>query len=257
MDRFKRLNRYQQALLLLMAAMILIFGVIYAVVSSRIGFLYQNQILVPREENGNTIYSGRIHGRDSEFLVSSDGMVQFRWGENQYGPFRVTEAPDAVPQDHPWTKSMTGLEIREGERVLFRGGAVDLEMQEVPIMLIDEEGSDLGVSITVTMGDGRVLDADGNEIDPMKPTVSTIARLSLGPELTKKGEWLAWFLGLLLSGVNAVSILYADELFRWNLSFRIRDPERAEPTEWEIVGRYVGWTGITIMILVLYIMGLR
>ena len=48
-----------------------------------------------------------------------------------------------------------------------------------------------------------------------------------------------------------------DELFRWNLAFQIRNVENAEPSDWEIAGRYSGWTGMVIMALVIFIMGLQ
>lgn len=62
---------------------------------------------------------------------------------------------------------------------------------------------------------------------------------------------------MFLSILNAVSILYADELFRWDLSFQIQNAETAEPSEWEMMKRYLSWTVVTIMLLVLYIVGLR
>ena len=60
-----------------------------------------------------------------------------------------------------------------------------------------------------------------------------------------------------LSILNAVSILYADELFHWNLSFQIRNAETAEPSDWELMERYLSWTALTIVVLVIYIVGLR
>ena len=42
---------------------------------------------------------------------------------------------------------------------------------------------------------------------------------------------------LIISIFNAFSILYADEIFRWNLAFQIRDTDGAEPSDWEIAGR--------------------
>ena len=100
-------------------------------------------------------------------------------------------------------------------------------------------------------------DSDGNIIDPAKPSASDILRLVFDPELTHKGIWLAWFGAVFLSILNAVSILYADELFRWDLSFQIKNAETAEPSEWEMMKRYLSWTVVTIMLLVLYIVGLR
>ena len=77
------------------------------------------------------------------------------------------------------------------------------------------------------------------------------------PELTHKGEWFAWFGALFICALNAISILFADELFRWNLAFRIRNVDDSEPSDWEIAGRYIGWTVLSIMALVLFIIGLQ
>lgn len=51
--------------------------------------------------------------------------------------------------------------------------------------------------------------------------------------------------------------LVRDELFHWNLSFQIRNVETAEPSDWELMERYLSWTVLTIMLLVIYIVGLR
>ena len=75
--------------------------------------------------------------------------------------------------------------------------------------------------------------------------------------MTHKGEGLAWFGAVLICILNAVSILFADELFRFNLLFQIRNVEHAEPSDWEIVGRYIGWTVMTIMAFVIFIRGLQ
>ena len=105
-------------------------------------------------------------------------------------------------------------------------------------------------------GDGIERDENGNPIDRMKPTVSTIYELTNNPELTHKGDGLAWFGAVFICILNAVSILFADELFRWNLAFQIRDAERAEPSDWEIAGRYTGWTIFTFMAFMIFMLGL-
>ena len=66
----------------------------------------------------------------------------------------------------------------------------------------------------------------------------------------------AWLSAVFLSVLNALAILYADELFRWDLSFQIQNAEAAEPSEWEMMKRYLSWTVVTIMLLVLYLVGL-
>ena len=192
MQRIKNLNGYQKGLLLLMLAMALVFAVVYHMTIARVGVLYQNAIFVPAEENGVTVYSGKLRGKQAEFTVSADKTVSFRCDGQTY----VVE-------------------------------------------------------------NGVKKDSDGNIIDPAKPSASDILRLVFDPELTHKGSWLAWFGAVFLSILNAVSILYADELFHWNLSFQIRNAETAEPSDWELMERYLSWTALTIVVLVIYIVGLR
>ena len=62
---------------------------------------------------------------------------------------------------------------------------------------------------------------------------------------------------MLICAATVVSVLFADELFRFNLAFRIRDAARAEPSEWEIAGRYISWAVLPVVALALLIGGLR
>ena len=152
-------------------------------------------------------------------------------------------------------EDMVGVELRKGEEVIFRGGV--LEHGDY-IFLYNEDGSGATINVTATMGDGTVIGADGNAIDPMEPFASTILHLMTGePELTHKGNWLAWFGGVFICMINALLILFADELFRWNLRFQIRNADYAEPSDWEIAGRYISWTVLPIMALVTFIVGLQ
>ena len=62
MGKIKSLNGYQKGILIFMIAMALIFAVIYPKIISRVGYRYNDAILVPTQENGNTVYSGKIKG---------------------------------------------------------------------------------------------------------------------------------------------------------------------------------------------------
>ena len=70
-----------------MLAMVLCFTVLYPITISREGFLYQDTILVPRQENGATLYSGKIEGKPSCFTVYADKRVTFAYGDKTYGPY--------------------------------------------------------------------------------------------------------------------------------------------------------------------------
>jgi len=250
MERIKELDRYQKGILILFAAMIVIFGVVYSMVSSRVGFLYHDVILQPSEVNGDTIYSGTINGQECAITVTTDKAVTFQYGEKTYGPYTAREDPTAKPEDQEY---LTGVEILDGDTVFFRGG---VWRSADGLMLFGEDGGII-LDITVYTEYGTNYDADGNIIDLLEPSASTVLELMAGPELTSKGEWQAWFGAVFVSVLIAVSILFADELFRFNLAFQIRDVDHAEPSDWEIAGRYIGWTILTIMTFVMYIIGLQ
>lgn len=252
MKRIKALNRYQKGILLLLIAMIVVFGVIYSAVSSRVGYLYNDVILLPSKENGNTVYSGTIQGQDCAFTVAADKTVTFRCGEKIYGPYTVKEYPSAIPKGDDFAHLMTGVEVREGNTVIFRGGIF-----EKGWIAVNEDGTGANFAITSIDSYGNEIDLSGNRIDPIKPTILEILQLTDGPELTKKGEWQAWFMGIFLSVITGVSILFADEFFRWNLAFQISNAESAEPSDWEIASRHIGWTLMTLITLVIYITGLQ
>ena len=123
--------------------------------------------------------------------------------------------------------------------------------------MVNEDGSNNSIIITATMSDGTVVDDQGNIVDEMEPSASSILDLVYGKNLENKGDWQIWFYALIISIITAVSILFADELFRFNLAFQIRDADYAEPSEWEIASRYIGWTIMPILALVMYIIGLQ
>lgn len=256
-ERFKCLDIYQKVILLLMAAMTLVFAVVYAITIGRVGFAYRGAILVPSQENGSTVYSGKVKGLQARFIVSEDRSVVFQYGDQTYGPYTVTVDPAAVPEDAEQLQDvMTGVELRRGDEVWFRGG---IFRGGDNLWLYNEDGRlhDCELFYAVDTGNQRI-EYDGNgKVMGMEPTALTILKLMDHPELTHKGDWFAWFTAAVLCVLNALSILFADELFRWQLSFRIRCADRAEPSDWELIGRYISWVFLTVLALVIWIVGLR
>ena len=254
MERIKNLNLYQKGVLVFMIIILLIFSVVYSRTISKVGFEYKDTILVPSQDNGSTMYSGKIQGQQALFIMSEDKTVVFHYGDKTYGPYTVKEDPTAIPKDEEFREEMTGVELYNGEKLLFRGGILKFGDNT---MLYNEDGTVESFGISYVTSYGVELDENGNEIDPIEPSASDILELMNDPELTHKGEWLTWLEGAFICILNALSILFADELFRWNLAFQIRDVEKAEPSDWEIAGRYIGWTVLPIMALILFIVGLR
>ena len=254
MERIKNLNLYQKGVLVFMIIISLVFSVIYARTISQVGFDYTDKIFVPSQDEGSTVYSGKIYGQQAHFIVSEDKIVEFQCGDKSFGPYIAKEDPTAIPKDEEFRDEMIGVELRHGEDLLFRGGILELGENTV---LYNEDGTVESLGFSFGTYDGKEIDENGNVVDTVEPSVSDILELMNNPELTHKGEWLTWFEGVFICILNAVSILFVDELFRWNLAFQIRNVEKAEPSEWEIAGRYIGWTVLPIMALILFIVGLR
>lgn len=253
-ERVKGLGRYQKVILLFVIVMVLVFAVLYSITVDRVGFAYKNSILVPSQENGNTIYSGKIQGKQAFFAVSANKTVTFQHGDKVYGPYTAKEDATAIPTEDSMAHRMTGVELCCGKKVIFRGGVCIINDFW---WLTNEDGSSASIDIHVTTGKGITLDSNGNIIDPMEPSVTTILDLMSGPGMTHKGEWLVWFLGVFLCFITAIAIVFADELFRLGLAFRIRNAEYAEPSDWEIGGRYISWTLMVVCALVIFIVGLQ
>lgn len=259
MNRIKSLNGYQKGVLLLMIAMVIIFTMFYAKTISRVGFAYQGAILVPSQENGSTVYAGKIEGEQASFTVTQDQTVVFQYGDKTYGPYTVKKDSTALPNSEDLKEGakledMIGVEILQGDSILFRGGVGKFGDQN---LLYNEDGTLYSYGISFVINSGETRDADGNLIDSMEPNAPTIWELINGPQLTHKGQWSTWFGAVALCVFNGLSILFADELFRWNMSFHIRNAENAEPSDWEMCSRYILWTVIAIMTLALFVIGLQ
>lgn len=251
MERIKALNRYQKGILIVLMALALVFGVIYCIVSSRVGIDYHDVILELHEDNGNSVYAGTVTNQPCSFTVTADKTVTFRYGEKAYGPYTAKEDPTAIPKGKDY---LTGVQILDGDTVFFRGGVY---RSGEDLMLFDEDGNMVFDVTVITSGNGISTDENGNIIDPMAPSATTILELMSGPELVSKGNWFAYVGCILLSIFIAVSILFAEEMFQFSMLFRVRNVSQIEPSDWEICGRYIGWTALTIMAFAIYIIGLR
>lgn len=254
MEKIKSLNRYQKGVLIFMIVIVITFFVLYSMIISQVGFEYKDTIFVPSQENGSTVYSGKIKGQQARFTVSEDKTVVFQHGDKTFGPYTAKEDPTAIPKDEEMAEDMIGVELLQGDSVLFRGGVWKFGDE---YWLFNEDDTINNFGVTYVTSDGIESDENGNAIDPVEPSVSTILDLMNDPKLTHKGEWFAWFGAVFICVLNSLSILFADELFRFNLIFQIRNVDSAEPSDWEIAGRYISWTVLPIMALVIFIMGLQ
>ena len=258
--RWTEMDLFRKGLLLLLAVAIPLFAVVTAVQCSRVGIEYENVFLRRTENDGVIQYAGRKSGEDSVFTVCPDGRVEYRWGEETYGPYTILQDPSAAPEpsmgDSYVPEGLMGVEVRQGDTVLFRGGW-DPDPDMTWFSLYDESGNRLsGLSFSATMGDGTMIGSDGEIITPREqhePTAAGLLRVALAPELVHRGSWKIYALVTLLAAAGVGYILFYRELFYWDMSFTVKNPENAEPSDWYVFSSLLGMGIITAVVLVLYV----
>lgn len=247
MKRFQALSTLQKGILLAIGAMALVFCVLYPVTLSRVGFAFRGAILTPARTDAGTVYSGKVGGERVSFTVTADGAATYQADGAVYGPYTVREDTSAIPAEFLlYDMPSTGVELRLGDAVIFRGC---LRNNGEYRMLYDENGD---------LDDLSLFFSDSEQTPAAEePTAFEVLSLLVDLQPEHKGQWSLGALGLVVCAMTAVSILYADELFRWGLSFRVRDPEGAEPSDWELASRYFTWIALPMLALAMFIMGLR
>lgn len=245
--KWRELSLFQRVLLVILAAMILGFGIATPMVSAQKGIEYRNTLLYAAREGEVRRYAGRVDGKRTEFTVTPEGTVEYHWGEEVYGPYRVVEDPAAAPETR-----MTGLEIRQDGQVLFRGG---LRGGEWP-MLYGEDGEPFEfLEITYGTSSGKIY-RNGKELTPRdlhEPGLSTVANLALGePELTHRGNFGLYLLVTLLPVMDILGICFWKCLFYHRMSLTVRDPDAAEPSDYYLSVQRAGWIILAVGSAVCY-----
>jgi hypothetical protein len=250
--KWQALSIGQRVLLLLQAFLMVLFLTLYASVGRQQVISYQDALFRRQVQGNTTVYTGKLNGERAVWTVSPGPVVEFQWGDSLFGPYTITADSTALPAEQdlpeyfPSYPSLTGVEVRQGDRVLFRGGLSF--SSSTGFWLISEDGEDVdSFGITIVSGD----------LSKTAPSVRNILRVALAPAPTQRGSWGFFLLGVLCCVACTASLWFADELFRWNLSFEIKDAQRAEPTEWALFCRWVSWVALTIVALVVFLIGLN
>ena len=238
-EKWSEMSWYRRILLAAMAVMILAFGAATPVIRSAQGIAYGGTLLRFREEGEVRRYEGTVDGASASFAVHPDGTVEYRWGDFVYGPYQVILDPSAAPE--AFGSSMTGFEIRRGEELLFRGGA----LPSGQLLLYGEDGEPvLELEIRVYTDGGTVMGENGRVItqeEDHQPSLSTLARVALWPELIHRGSVGLYLLTTLLALFNILQICFPGFFFRLSLLGHVRNWEEAEPSEFYIAMEKLEW----------------
>lgn len=245
----------QRVMILIQTFLILLFLILSCTVGRQQVIPYQDEYLRCRTNGEVTTYSGRIDGQKAVFTVSPGPVVEYRRGDTLYGPYTILFDSTAVSDSSVFAGKLIGVEVWEKDTLLFRGGYLP---GSTVFPLFDENGENYipGLDDPDSFIRVEVAGSEKTAAD-YTPGVTAILRVALEPDVVRRGSFGIFLLGVLVCVLCAVSILYADALFRFQLSFRIQDPEDAEPSGWELFSRWIGWIAITIAALVIFIIGLN
>lgn len=255
MNRWRALTPFPRIMLCIQAGLLVLFTILYPLLGMQRGIDFQGEFLRQVERGEDTVYTGTLDGKTVELTYTPSGALFYRWGDVEYGPYTLTEDPTALPPSETMGR-VTGVELRLDGEILFRGG-----YGWDGLYLVKEDGTELDTIesiVTYQSGETVIYSSDGTQRtygDGLSVS-RAISLLLEGPSLRSRVDGEGYFLGTLVVVINAVAILFADELFRWNLRWSIRHPERAEPSEWELFSRGFSWVLLTIVALIGYMMGL-
>lgn len=246
---WRGMSRFRKIMLAAMLIFIVGFGAATVALTLRPGLgPYRGSLLYPQGGGETRRYAGRIDDEAATLSISPDGVIEYTWGAYAYGPYQVVEDPSACSD--PW---LQGIEIRQGDEVLFRGGYYG------------------GGSSLTTLHDGSgeplwddmlsiVYGESGNaatQEDLHAPRLSTLARWVLEPEeLTHRGSLSLYFGVTLIALFNILLICFPGFFFRWSIRWHVREPEKTELSDFHIAMERAEWVLLAVAVLVLYWMNL-
>lgn len=247
-EKWEEMSLLRRILVVILAVMIVGFGAATLIAGGQKGIEYRDTLLRFTQEGEVRRYAGRLDWKRAEFTVCPGRTVEYRWGDEVYGPYQVVEDPAAAPKYY-----MTGLEIyQDGERV-FRGGYHCGGSWSV---LYNENGNLFDMMDFTFSSGGKTYDSKGKELtarDLHEPSMTTVARLGLDEaELTHRGHFGLYLLVTLLAAFNIFQICYPELMFRWSIMWHVQDPYAAEPSDWYILMERIEWVVLTGVVAVLY-----
>ena len=251
-NKWADMSWFRRVLLIVMLVEMVAFGIATAVTVDRMGLEYDGGLLYPRTDGDVTWYEGRVDGEDAAFSVTPGGTVEYRWGEYVYGPYQVVKDSAALPERY----GGTGVEVRQGDQVLFRGCFQSGR-------LFDEDGELMWDTGSYAFTNDAILDLEtGREVSRQEyhePSLSSVVQVALGPELTRRGSVGLYLAVTFLALLNIVQILFPEALFKLSLLGHIRsaDIDDAEPSSFYIAMEHIEWVVLAGVCLAVYVMALN
>ena len=265
--RWNEMDLFRRGLLLLLAVAIPLFAVVTAVQCSRVGIEYGNAFLRRTEKDGVIQYAGRKSGEDSVFTVGPDDRVEYRWGEETYGPYQVKRDPTARPPydpENPWPSGQIGVEVRREGTVVFRGGYASPGRMLNDYWsrgLVWEDGTDYDdwtPGIYATTSTGEIIGLTGSAANRTvhQPQLYTVIQVAMGPRLSQRGNWTDYIKATALAVFTVLYVLLYKQLLQARVNRLVKDGEQAQPSDVSVAAALVAMLLLTGATLLCYLLPL-
>ena len=238
-------TKVQNILLLILAAMILLFGVLSVVSLCRKGVVFHDALLRYTESEESVIYSGNSHGEEIWIEVvpynATLTEVVYVIGDRVKDICTLEIGLPEIRTEHGYT--VEGIRITKNGVTLFEGGR-DPDSDFGWYNLNGEWEPMIFVSAGFVGGDYW---------DTYETTPGSIVAFANGPELVHRGSIGLYLLMVLLTLILMVDVACPLVLFKLQHMLDVRDPE---PTEFYLAMQRVGWLLYPCLLLAGYILSL-
>ena len=237
---------YQKIMLVILATMIVVFGIVTAFNQSLKGILLEDAFLRKEETTDADCFTGKVNGESVTLIRwygSENGVhtVTLRVGKRLHDTYTVYLGAPMIPLSgtvstlvSAWQEVPT-LRIAKNDTVIFEGGYQESSgffytpagewTSEGLDMTTYVSGADLWEDYTVSKG--------------------FLARLVLKPELVDRGDWRLYALMVCCTLLVMVDVAFPYTIFRWRYRRWVKDPE---PTDNYLSMQRIGW-GICLILL--------
>ena len=226
-----RFTTLQKVILLLLAAMTVIFALLTAVSRSRPGVSFEGALLRSTQEGEAAVYTGRVHGDPTTITVRPEGggtevVLAVEGRLRQRGLVEWPEGTIAGSSGLPYRR----VQVSRNGIVIFCGEDGSWE----PLVSVRAYAQHDPWS-------GYTFDAPD------------ILRFALEPEPAVRGSWEVWGLGLLLAVLCGLQTAFPLAFFYLRHALAVEDPE---PTEFYLFMQRAGSVAAAAAVFGLYLYGL-
>lgn len=232
-------SKMQKLLLVILAAMILLFGVLNVVSLFRKGVVFDEHLLRIHETENATVYSGRVHREEVSVTVRSDlQQVEYRVEDRIQDVYTVEYPLEPIQTEFT---TLNGIRILKNDKVLFEGG---YDPKQPHFSWYDKNGEwDPGVTISFGV-------SGEPERAPQELTKSNVMYFLEGPEVVHRGSIGLYVLMVAMTLLLMLDVAHPLVLFKLQHMLDVRDPE---PTEFYLGMQRVGWVIYPVLLLAGYI----